>query len=89
MDMNSVYQDGPGLRKDTLLYVASPSCRLDQDFRDKAQPAQTAQYCNSFVDASRPGLAYTSQKWRTYYKQKKKKKKKGQRLENNNNLYFI
>ena len=42
MDMNSVYQDGPGLRKDAILYVASASCRPDQDFRDKDQPAQTA-----------------------------------------------
>ena len=42
MDMNSVYQDGPGLRKDALLYVASASYRPDQDFRDKDQPAQTA-----------------------------------------------
>ena len=42
MDMNSVYQDGPGLRKGPLLYVASASCRPDQDFRDKDQPAQTA-----------------------------------------------
>ena len=32
MDMNSVYQDGPGLRKDTLLYVASASCRLTRIF---------------------------------------------------------
>ena len=32
MDMNSVYQDGPGLREDPSLYVASASCRPDQDF---------------------------------------------------------
>ena len=37
--MNSVYQDEPGLRKDTLLYVTSASCRPDQDFRDKDKPA--------------------------------------------------
>ena len=40
--MNSVYQDGLGLRKDALLYVASASCRPDQAFRGKDQPAQTA-----------------------------------------------